>query len=388
MTSSPKAGPSFAVETTVKAEPSEEPTAGSSNIGHNNDVACFACHWEHLRSEKVDCGCKSCPTSFHKKCTNRRGYPEACFSEIKGILNLEKCQECVASSSTSLERWKYVSRCELSTILKTVCDRWIKWLKVKADKVDPHYSIILNASNYGHRVYQDFRSCRPQVVDMKTLENLVVQERFQTVEGFITQLKWLLHNSIVFNGRTARVTALTSEFLTMAFTDLNNVVWTCVDCQLQINVTPQDRSHDFFLLPCRTPHPVIWVKLDGYPWWPAKLIGTKNFDEDTVQVFFFGDYTKAYMKVKKCKSYSRQKIDSTKKFKNMGTKLNKAIKEADAYIAALAQNKHFGLQVVNETASALPNITTDFMKTLFPTMEEEVLKDMVNPFTPLFQVGI
>jgi len=39
-----------------------------------------------------------------------------------------------------------------------------------------------------------------KVVDITSLENMIRTEAFETLEGFMGELKWILHNSVIFDG--------------------------------------------------------------------------------------------------------------------------------------------------------------------------------------------
>jgi hypothetical protein len=51
---------------------------------------------------------------------------------------------------------------------------------------------------------------------------------------------------------------------------------------------------------------LIWAKVDGYPWWPGfiKSISSKG----KVEVMFFDDFTRAYVKPDKLIDYEAQPL--------------------------------------------------------------------------------
>lgn len=56
----------------------------------------------------------------------------------------------------------------------------------------------------------------------------------------------------------------------------------CVDCYKHSN---EKINNNWFCLPCRKPHKLVWAKQKGYPYWPAKVI---KETETTSDVRFFG----------------------------------------------------------------------------------------------------
>lgn len=47
----------------------------------------------------------------------------------------------------------------------------------------------------------------------------------------------------------------------------------------------------YFAEPCRKPHSIVWAKLAGHPYWPAKVVKF-NETNDKVDVRFFGTHDK------------------------------------------------------------------------------------------------
>lgn len=74
---------------------------------------------------------------------------------------------------------------------------------------------------------------------------------------------------------------------------------TCHECYLNAN-TEKD---NWFVEVCSRPHIILWAKLKGFPYWPAKAMGYSS--EKGVDVRFFGDHDRAYVPVKDCFLYSR-----------------------------------------------------------------------------------
>lgn len=72
---------------------------------------------------------------------------------------------------------------------------------------------------------------------------------------------------------------------------------TCADCFEHFII---DRN-DYFTRVCAKPHLLVFAKMDGYPFWPAKLM---SIDGDTANIEFFGDHTQNDIPLKKCYLYS------------------------------------------------------------------------------------
>lgn len=53
----------------------------------------------------------------------------------------------------------------------------------------------------------------------------------------------------------------------------------------------------------RKPHILVWAKLKGFPFWPAKVMRTNK--EGMVDVRFFGAHDRAWVPVRECFLYSK-----------------------------------------------------------------------------------
>jgi hypothetical protein len=75
---------------------------------------------------------------------------------------------------------------------------------------------------------------------------------------------------------------------------------TCIDCVLNYY-----DDNNYFIKPCSpTPHIIILAKLDGSPYWPAKVFGVYKKKRKVV-VKFFGTHTMDIISIDKCKPISK-----------------------------------------------------------------------------------
>lgn len=74
---------------------------------------------------------------------------------------------------------------------------------------------------------------------------------------------------------------------------------TCAECYLNANTMVDN----WFTEVCAKPHLVLWAKLKGFPYWPAKAM---TINAQVVDVRFFGDHDRAFVPAKDCYLYSRQ----------------------------------------------------------------------------------
>lgn len=81
----------------------------------------------------------------------------------------------------------------------------------------------------------------------------------------------------------------------------------CHECYANANEHP----NEWFSMVCNEHHPVVWAKLETYPYWPAKLM-RRNEHDGTVDVHFFGDNSHANITSNNCTKYTRGSCPSAK----------------------------------------------------------------------------
>lgn len=64
---------------------------------------------------------------------------------------------------------------------------------------------------------------------------------------------------------------------------------TCHECYLNAN----SEKENWFVEVCTKPHLVLWAKLKGFPYWPAKAMAY-SIDKG-VDVRFFGEHDRAFV---------------------------------------------------------------------------------------------
>lgn len=87
---------------------------------------------------------------------------------------------------------------------------------------------------------------------------------------------------------------------------------TCVDC---FKYWIKDRKN-YFTRVCTKPHLLVFVKITGYPLWPAKVM---SINGKMANVEFFDDHTQADIQLSKCFLYSEKcytEVRNDKDFKD------------------------------------------------------------------------
>uniref|UniRef100_A0A671VA01 Zinc finger MYND-type containing 8 n=1 Tax=Sparus aurata TaxID=8175 RepID=A0A671VA01_SPAAU len=92
---------------------------------------------------------------------------------------------------------------------------------------------------------------------------------------------------------------------------------------------------NWFCEPCSNPHPLVWAKLKGFPFWPAKALRDKD---GQVDARFFGQHDRAWVPLNNCYLMSKEIPFSVKKTKSI---FNSAMQEMEVYVENM--RKKFGV---------------------------------------------
>lgn len=102
---------------------------------------------------------------------------------------------------------------------------------------------------------------------------------------------------------------------------------TCFECYYKANV-----DDNWFIEVCSTPHVLVWAKLKGFPYWPAKVMSI-NLQNGTVGVRFFGAHDRSWVPAKDCFLYSDEDPNGNTRVKRVD--FNQCIEEVNQHIQKL-----------------------------------------------------
>lgn len=97
----------------------------------------------------------------------------------------------------------------------------------------------------------------------------------------------------------------------------------CPSCYLNANT----KKHTWFIEVCPRPHLLVWAKLKGFPYWPAKVMSINT--SGMADVRFFGAHDRAWVGVKDCYLYSIKDPNSGKQKRN---DIIECVKELELYV--------------------------------------------------------
>ncbi|GFO03989.1 kinase c-binding protein 1, partial [Plakobranchus ocellatus] len=238
---------------------------------NKNDYFCWLCHKEGF----VVC-CELCPRVFHIKCLGRDDEPAKDWV----------CPECesVLKAECSDTRSKVLSMVSFSTfcsLLRYALDR-MRSVGNEAFELPVDQTLF---SNYRDYVFNP--------MSLSVLEKNIKKKVYGSTEAFLADAKWIYHNAYVYNGANNKVTTAARSVVKVCKHEMSEIE-VCPDCYLQ-SCTQSDTN--WFCEPCRTPHPLVWAKLKGYPYWPAKILREEN---GSVDVRFFGAHDRSWVSESSC----------------------------------------------------------------------------------------
>ncbi|KAA0706878.1 Protein kinase C-binding protein 1 [Triplophysa tibetana] len=264
-----------------------------------NDFYCWLCH----REGQVLC-CELCPRVYHAKCLKLAAEPEGdWFCPECEKITVAECIETQSKAMTMLNLE------QLSYLLKFALQ------KMKQPGTEPFQKPV---SLEQHPDYAEYIF---HPMDLCTLEKNFKKKMYGCTEAFLADVKWILHNCIIYNGGNHKLTATAKVIVKICEHEMNEIE-VCPECYL----SACQKRDNWFCEPCSQPHPLVWAKLKGFPFWPAKALRDK---EGQVDARFFGQHDRAWVPINNCYLMSKEIPFSVKKTKSI---FNSAMQEMEVYV--------------------------------------------------------
>ncbi|XP_029682490.1 protein kinase C-binding protein 1 isoform X2 [Takifugu rubripes] len=295
-----------------------------------NDFYCWLCH----REGQVLC-CELCPRVYHAKCLKLPAEPE-------GDWFCPECEkitvaECIETQSKAM---MMLTLEQLSYLLKFALQK----MKQPGDHPrlssrSPHAASMQRKTFNWTEPFQkpvsleqhpDYAEYIFHPMDICTLEKNIKKKMYGCTEAFLADAKWILHNCIIYNGGNHKLTATAKVIVKICEHEMNEIE-VCPECYL----SACQKRDNWFCEPCSNPHPLVWAKLKGFPFWPAKALRDKD---GQVDARFFGQHDRAWVPLNNCYLMSKEIPFSVKKTKSI---FNSAMQEMEVYVENM--RKKFGV---------------------------------------------
>jgi len=315
----------------------------SSGADLTSDGYCWICHKEG----DVIC-CETCPRVFHVKCIQLEASPAEDWV----------CPECVLimtaeNMDTRSRAMRLLTVDQLCTLLKHALNRM-----KSVQNIEPFLKAV---DPIQFPAYKDYVTCP---MDLTSMERNIRRKQYGSTEAMLADCKWILHNCIIFNSPSSRLTNIAKSLVKVCKHEMQEVE-NCPDCYLNAHI----KKDSWFTEACRFPHPLVWAKLKGFPYWPGKVMRVNS--ENTADVRFFGAHDRAWISLKDVYLFSE---DPPAQIKKKRGNIDSCVQEVDLHIKKLRER--FG-----KFEYAPPKTPFD------PNKEEEQLKILFPKYTLPFEIG-
>lgn len=153
-------------------------------------------------------------------------------------------------------------------------------------------------------------------------------DSYENFNDFRNDISWAAHNLLIEFPENAAVQHGAKNLLKFIDEEIMSIKL-CAQCYTNAFLNPSNS----FVMPCDTPHPIIWAKEQGFDFWPAKCMAVSD---DHVHVRFFGDHTTGNIPVKYCFKYSKEPPEAPKS-DTINTYIL-ALREAEQYVQNLQEH--------------------------------------------------
>ena len=263
----------------------------SNGLDTLNDAYCWICHKEG----EVIC-CETCPRVFHLKCISLDSSPAEDWV----------CPECVLimtaeNMDTRSRAMRLLTVDQLCTLLKHALTR-MKSVPNSEPFLKPVDALQFPA-------YKDYVSCP---MDIQSMERNIRRKQYGSTEAMLADCKWILHNCIIFNSHQSKLTSIAKNIVKVCKHEMQEIE-NCPDCYLNAHI----KKDTWFTEACRFPHPLVWAKLKGFPYWPGKIMRV-NSENVLADIRFFGAHDRAWIALKDVFLFSEKPpLDIKKKRGNL-----------------------------------------------------------------------
>ncbi|KAH8407955.1 hypothetical protein KR222_005405 [Zaprionus bogoriensis] len=258
--------------------------------------------WKCRECDKV-MPCSKCLRSFHTFCVR----PASTKFDASW-----KCPECVlVESAPKRPRRNDVSVDLLSQLLSYALERM------------KHVRGVYKLRAPQDVLPETYRKYFVNPVNFDTLAERIRQRTFHSADEFLGEVKWMQHNALILDSGDVKVEQASKAVVKVCRQEANEID-TCAECYLNAN-----SSDEWFVKVCTHPHLLLWAKLKGFPYWPAKAMGSGP--NAVVNVRFFGKHDRANVPVKDCFLYCAQD-PNTQTSRRSARDLAECIREVEVHI--------------------------------------------------------
>lgn len=250
-----------------------------------HDWYCFSCH----KPGKV-LTCDSCFRVYHPECLEKN-VAESC---------VVVCPVCQELNSESDELMPEIPKKELNGLLSFICSRLKTMLPMDLTvwipssiapsctsfTTDRCAAIIQKKQKMGMNVSstEDNHSLRNKLlihspIQLSEMDSKCDRQVYRSLSHFRADSKTLVHNVTVFHGEHSTI----ADSARVMLREFEQIIL-CCQC---FRRSYEQKDKNWFCVPCCPPHELVYARVSGFPFWPAKVL---KIDGDKYHVRFFGTH--------------------------------------------------------------------------------------------------
>ncbi|XP_007233705.3 zinc finger MYND domain-containing protein 11 isoform X5 [Astyanax mexicanus] len=216
----------------------------------SHDWYCFECH---LPGDVLECD--GCFRVYHLRCLSEEHRPRDTTSHWQ-------CTICRQGSKR-----KNVGKQEMATYLKFILAR------MKERAVDLH--------KRGKETKQPmYKRLIHTALDVDNIQENISEGKYKNFEEFKADAQLIVHNTAILHGAHSDQTEIARLLYNDTCHELNELLL-CRNCFHLSNARPDN----WFCYPCSPNHELVWARMKGFGYWPAKVMQREGTQVD---VRFFG----------------------------------------------------------------------------------------------------
>lgn len=215
----------------------------------SHDWYCFECH---LPGDVMECD--GCFRVYHLRCVSEDHRPRDTTSHWQ-------CGICRGSKRKNLNKQ------EMTTYLKFILGR------MKERAVDLH--------KRGKEAKQPiYKRLIHTPLDVENIQENISDGKYKSFEEFRADAQLIVHNTAILHGVNSDQTEIARLLYNDTCHELNELML-CRTCFYLSNARPDN----WFCYPCSPNHELVWARMKGFGYWPAKVMQREG---NQVDVRFFG----------------------------------------------------------------------------------------------------
>uniref|UniRef100_A0A8C2K494 Zinc finger, MYND-type containing 11 n=1 Tax=Cyprinus carpio TaxID=7962 RepID=A0A8C2K494_CYPCA len=218
----------------------------------SHDWYCFECHLPVYVLE-----CDGCFRVYHLRCVSEDHRPRDTTSHWQ-------CGICRGSKRKNLNKQ------EMTTYLKFILGRM-------KERVGFTLS-LLTFSTLNHQPM--YRRLIHTLLDVDNIQENISEGKYKSFEEFRADAQLIVHNTAILHGVNSDQTEIARLLYNDTCHELNELML-CRHCFYLSNARPDN----WFCYPCSPTHELVWARMKGFGYWPAKVMQREG---SQVDVRFFG----------------------------------------------------------------------------------------------------